>query len=134
MPLSFEANQGQAGPTIAYSTFVGGVSGDPYSHIDKDDGNDIAVDAAGNIYVVGSTNSLGRCDTDVFVRKFDPSCSTLLYETFLDSNGTNDIGFGLQRPDEAIGHGWRHAWWARHDCNMSSLADDSRYRELLRRG
>jgi tetratricopeptide (TPR) repeat protein len=42
--------------------------------------------------------------------------------------------FALQRLDEAIGRGWRHAWWARHDWNMSSLADDSRYRELLRRG
>jgi len=46
--------------------------------------------------------------------------------------GRSDIA--LQRLDEAIGHGWRHAWWARHDWNMSSLADDSRYRELLRRG
>ena len=82
-------------PAIAYSTFLGGLSGDPYSHIDKDEGNDIAVDVAGNIYVVGSTNSLGRYDTDVFVRKFDPSGSTLLYETFLDSNGTHDIGYGI---------------------------------------
>ena len=74
-------------PTIAYSTFLGGVSGDPYSHIDKDEGNDIAVDAAGNVYVVGSTNSLGRYDTDVFVRKFDPSGTTLPYETFLTAMG-----------------------------------------------
>src|SRR5262249_16818504 len=79
-------------PMIAYSTFLGGVSGDPYSNIDKDEGNDITVDAAGNIYVVGSTNSLGRYDTDVFVRKFNPSGSTLLYQTYLDSNGTHDIG------------------------------------------
>jgi TolB-like protein/Tfp pilus assembly protein PilF len=46
--------------------------------------------------------------------------------------GRSDVA--LQRLDEAIGRGWRHAWWARHDWNMSSLADDSRYRELLRRG
>ena len=46
--------------------------------------------------------------------------------------GRNDVA--LQRLDEAIDRGWRHAWWARHDWNMSSLAEDSRYRELLRRG
>ena len=46
--------------------------------------------------------------------------------------GRSDVA--LQRLDEAIGRGWRHAWWARHDWNMSSLADDSRYGELLRRG
>ena len=31
----------------------------------------------------------------MFVRKFDPSGSTLLYETYLGSNGTHDIGFGV---------------------------------------
>jgi hypothetical protein len=82
-------------PEIVYSTFLGGVSGDPYSHIDKDAGHDITVDAAGNIYVVGETNSLGRYDSDVFVRKFNPSGSQLLYETHLDSNGSNDIGNGI---------------------------------------
>ena len=46
--------------------------------------------------------------------------------------GRSDLA--LQRLDEAIGHGWRHAWWAHHDWNMLSLADDSRYEELLRRG
>jgi TolB-like protein/tetratricopeptide (TPR) repeat protein len=46
--------------------------------------------------------------------------------------GRSDVA--LQKLDEAIRRGWRHAWWARHDWNMSSLADDSRYRELLRRG
>jgi tetratricopeptide (TPR) repeat protein len=46
--------------------------------------------------------------------------------------GRSDLA--LQGLDAAIARGWRHAWWARHDWNMSSLADDSRYRELLRRG
>lgn len=80
-------------PEITYSTYLGG-SGNEWSP-DKDAGNDIAVDAVGNIYVVGATNSLGRYDSDVFVRKFDPSGSTLLYETFLDSNGTDDVGYGI---------------------------------------
>ena len=46
--------------------------------------------------------------------------------------GRSDLA--LQRLDEAVGRGWRHAWWARHDWNMLSLKDDSRYVDLLRRG
>lgn len=81
-------------PEILYSTYLGGVNASPFSE-DRDSGNDIAVDAAGNIYVVGTANTLARYDSDVFVRKFDPSGSTLLYETFLDSNETNDKGYGI---------------------------------------
>lgn len=40
----------------------------------------------------------------------------------------------LQQLDDAIRHGWRHAWWARHDCNMHCLAADPRYGPLLARG
>jgi hypothetical protein len=39
----------------------------------------------------------------------------------------------LDRLDEAVTRGWRHAWWARHDWNWAGLADDSRFRELLAR-
>ena len=77
-------------PAIVYSSFVGGL-GNP-SNGDKDSANDITVDSAGNIYVIGETNSLGRYDTDIYVRKFDPSGSKLLYATYLDSNQTNDFG------------------------------------------
>ena len=80
-------------PVIAYSTYLGG-SGHAGSS-DKDEGNDIAVDSAGNIYVTGASNSQGRSDSDVFVRKFDPTGTHLLYERFFDSNGTDDAGFGI---------------------------------------
>jgi TolB-like protein/Tfp pilus assembly protein PilF len=47
----------------------------------------------------------------------------------------------LGRPEEAlrqfeaaIESGWRHSWWARHDWNLTSLAEDVRYAELLARG
>lgn len=98
-------------PLMTYSTYLGG-NGYPSSP-DKDAGNDIAVDAAGNIYVVGSTNSLGRYDSDVFVRKFDPSGSRLLYETFLDSDGSDDVGFGIavDAAGQAYVTGRLGDWW-----------------------
>jgi hypothetical protein len=80
-------------PVIAYSTYLGG-SGNGWSP-DADAGNDITLDAASNIYVVGVANSLSNYFSDVFVRKFNPSGSTLLYETYLDSNGTDDVGYGI---------------------------------------
>jgi TolB-like protein/Tfp pilus assembly protein PilF len=40
----------------------------------------------------------------------------------------------LDRLEEAVTRGWRHAWWARHDWNWADLADDSRFRDLLARG
>ena len=39
----------------------------------------------------------------------------------------------LDRLEEAVTRGWRHAWWARHDWNWAGLADDSRFRDLLLR-
>jgi len=39
----------------------------------------------------------------------------------------------LDRLDEAVTRGWRHAWWARHDWNWAGVADDSRFRDLLAR-
>jgi len=39
----------------------------------------------------------------------------------------------LELLEDAIDRGWRHAWWARHDWNMRSLADDPKYLELLGR-
>ncbi len=73
-----------------YSTYLGG-SGD-------DLGDAIAVDAAGNAYVVGATDSPdfpttpGALQTayaagDVFVTKLDATGSTLLYSTYFGGNG-----------------------------------------------
>jgi hypothetical protein len=81
-------------PVITYSTYAGSVNSDPYTG-EHDSGNDIAVDAARNIYVVATANAVNRYDTDVLVRKFNPSGSTLLYATYLDSNQSNDVGNGI---------------------------------------
>lgn len=84
-------------PTLVYSTFLGGSV--------QDLGQAIAVDAAGNAYVAGHTESADFPTTpsalestfagriDAFVTKLDPT-GTVLYSTFL--GGSNwDLGNGI---------------------------------------
>ena len=92
--------------TAVYSTYLGGATGD-------DAGRDIAVDAGGNAYVTGFTNSTdfpttagafqtvpggGVCSgvacNDAFVVKLDPAGATLLYGTYLGGSGS-DVGLGI---------------------------------------
>jgi hypothetical protein len=85
-------------PVLAYSTYLGG-SGD-------DEGNSITVDAAGNVYVVGFTDSpnfptsaasqptLGGGQQDVFLAKLNPSGTQLIYSAYLGGNG-QDNGSGI---------------------------------------
>ena len=83
-------------PVLTYSTYLGNGS---------EIGMDVAVDASGNAYIAGTTNSAsfpitagayqpvlqGGCINsicgDVFVAKLDPSGSILLYSTFLGGSG-----------------------------------------------
>jgi hypothetical protein len=75
--------------TLAYSTYVGGDG--------VDENKDIALDSAGNIYVIGETGSdnfLGSGlsifgYSDIFVAKFNPSGSALLYLTLIGSTSTD---------------------------------------------
>lgn len=75
-----------AEPTLLYSSYVGGDGADY--------GKDVAVDAAGNIYVLGQTFSdwlfgeeIERAGySDIFVAKFDPTGSQLLYATIVGGN------------------------------------------------
>jgi hypothetical protein len=93
----FVAKLDPTGTTLLYSTYLGG-SGD-------EAGNAIAVDAGGNAYVTGSTNSNNfpvlnavqgttRGASEAFVTKLDPTGSTLVYSTYLGSN-TDDFAFGI---------------------------------------
>src|SRR5262249_46332579 len=78
-------------PSLSYSTFLGG-SG-------ADQGNAIAVDAAGSAYVVGNTNSTDFPTTvgvvtssapgggDVFVTKLTPDGSGFIYSRSLGGTG-----------------------------------------------
>jgi beta-propeller repeat-containing protein len=90
-------------PVLVYSTFLGSSADDV--------GWDIAVDAAGNAYVVGHTEQLttpsvfpttvGAFDTthngdqDVFVTKLNASGSALIYSTFIGGNNI-DLARGLE--------------------------------------
>lgn len=84
------------GSGLVYSTYLGGAA-------DVDRGWGIAVDAAGNAYVVGDTNAsdfptanaiqstYGGGLGDAFVSKLSPTGSSLVYSTFLGGNLT-DMG------------------------------------------
>lgn len=86
-------------PTLSYSTYLGGV--------DFDGGSSIAVDSAGNMYVVGYTSSLNfpiknayqsSCNLcpsgyDAFISKFN-STGGLVYSTFLGGTSQN-AGMGI---------------------------------------
>ena len=79
------------GSSLLYSTYLSG------SH--HEFGSGIAVDAAGNAYVTGGTQSvdfpitanaaqpvLGG-DADAFITKFDPAGTAVIYSTYLGSSG-----------------------------------------------
>lgn len=81
-------------PALAYSTYLGG-SG-------NEEGNSVATDSAGNIYVSGFTDSInfpqvnasqpmlagGR--QDAFVVKLDPTGTQVLYSTYLGGDGQDN--------------------------------------------
>src|SRR5438128_2278682 len=87
-------------PVLSYSTYLGGSA--------FDQGNGIAVDGSGNVYVTGFTNSTifpttsGAYDTtvanvDAFVSKLNPAASgaaSLVYSTYLGGS-LNDVGNGI---------------------------------------
>jgi hypothetical protein len=95
---AFVTKLNPSGSELIYSTYLGGSNGTS--------GNGIAVDAAGNAYVTGSTISTdfpttpGAFDTthggsaDAFVTKLNPSGSELVYSTYLGGNDL-DQGFGI---------------------------------------
>jgi hypothetical protein len=99
------------GTTLLYSTFLGGG--------DEDYGYALAVDSAGNAYVVGGTNStdfptlnpvqatFAGGPEDTFAAKLSPDGSKLIYSTYLGGGG-DEIAFALtlDRQDNAYVGGW----------------------------
>src|SRR3989441_7638904 len=96
------------GSALVYSTYLGG------SGLDAGEG--IAVDAAGNAYVVGNTDStnfpthsaafqltFGGGVQDVFVTKLNPTGSALFYSTYLGGSAF-DESFGIAL--DAVGNAY----------------------------
>ena len=83
-------------PVLEFSSYLGGGGEDAIV--------DMAIDAAGMIYVLGNTDSVdfpvvsplqGGCPTcsrDLFVSKIDPRTSTLVYSTYLGGSGWDQVG------------------------------------------
>lgn len=84
-------------PLLAYSSYLGGSGADV--------GNRVRRDAAGNLYLVGTTNSKDfpmanawqserQGEADVFVMKFDPTGTNLIFATYLGGS-KDDFGEAL---------------------------------------
>jgi hypothetical protein len=94
-----------AGNSLAYSTYLGGGS--------SDSGNGIAVDAAGEAFIVGDTTSLNFPASgwqkaigggqDAFVAKLSASGSHLTYGTYLGGSNTDH---GSAIAVDATGEAW----------------------------
>jgi len=95
-----------SGTSLVYSTFLGGCA--------REQGQGVAVDASGNAYVTGLTESEDNPFTtelegfpvtpgafqqigsfDSFVTKFNPQGSALLYSTYLGGTAGVDRGWGI---------------------------------------
>ena len=84
-----------SGSSLVYSTYIGGSS--------DDSGNAIAVDASGDAFVAGGTDSsdfptkgafqstFGGGGVDAFVLELGPGGSVLLYSTFLGGTGSEAV-------------------------------------------
>lgn len=101
MEDAFVAKLDPTGSLLLYSTYLGGR--------ESDAGRNIAVDAAGNAYVMGSTTSPnfpttakafqkiyrgGSLGGDVFIAKLNATGDALLYSTYL-GGAANDQGRGI---------------------------------------
>ena len=98
MQDAFVTKLNPAGTGLIYSTYLGGSN--------DDEGKGIAVDAAGNVFVVGRTSSINLPTTagalqttfggvqDAFVTKLNFAGTGLIYSTYL-GGGSNDEGFGI---------------------------------------
>jgi hypothetical protein len=98
---AFVTKLSAAGTALVYSTFLGGRS--------SDEGNDIAVDAAGNAYVIGTTfldfpivnpflrsERQGGDSNDAFVAKLNAAGSALFYSSRLGGDGhVHETGLGI---------------------------------------
>src|SRR6185312_8854695 len=90
----FVTKLNQTGSEVLFTTYLGGA--------EFDDGNSIAVDNSGNVYIGGAAGdgfptTGGTYQTvfggvsDGFVAKLNPTGSTLLFSTLIGSSGTEEV-------------------------------------------
>jgi hypothetical protein len=87
------------GNKLEFSTFLGGDQ--------SNDGQSIAVDSSRNVYILGNTTSgnfpvtIGAYQTtlgyhgNIFVTKFNPDCSGLIYSTLIGGNSYTNAGTSM---------------------------------------
>ncbi len=112
-------------PTLIYSTYLGG-SG-------TDEGNGVAVDSAGNVYVTGLTyssnfptaspldNTLGGSE-DAFVTKLNAAGSALLYSTYLGGSGSDE---GADIALDGAGNVYLTGWTNSADFPLAGPLDNT---------
>jgi hypothetical protein len=94
----FVSKLDSSGSALIYSTYLGGTGGD-------NTGRGVALDSAGNAYVIGETTSTdfpivnpiqaaNAGSGDAFVTKLDASGSTLMFSTYLGGAGA-DVAEGI---------------------------------------
>lgn len=99
---AFVAKLNPEATALVFSTYFGGTL--------DDWANDVALDAASNIYVTGLTQSVNfptvasaqggaAGGQDAFVTKLSPAGNVLLYSTYLGGNGVDDGGKLVVAPD-----------------------------------
>src|ERR1019366_1539268 len=103
---SFVSKLNAAGNGLIYSTYLGGASQVSYLCCDLAAG--VAIDATGNAYITGTTNSSGfpvttgaaqtkfaaSLSSNAYVAKLNPSGTGLVYATFLGGRGQGQFSIG----------------------------------------
>ncbi|HXS94713.1 MAG TPA: SBBP repeat-containing protein [Candidatus Limnocylindrales bacterium] len=121
---AFVAKLNPGGTAWLYVTYLGG------NNVDQ--GNGIAVDAAGNAYVTGYTASTNfpvqsalrgsnAGDVDAFVTKLNPAGSALVYSTYLGGSATD---YGTAIAVDASGNAYVTGIVTSDDFPLASPMDD----------
>ena len=95
---AFVSKLDPSGSSLVYSTYLGGMW--------HDDGHGIVVDASGDVYIAGFSDSVNFPTTagafqtkpgggyDAFVSKLNSTASALIYSTYV-GGANNDFGYGI---------------------------------------